>query len=140
MPSKVHSKLDALHNSLDPADETKEPLRDMLLSAREACNGAPDKLQAISETIGHVALILARSEMHKADYIDAAATKAVQAHTSSCPLRGTVSGKAAVLYPFRWPIAVVLCVGMIVLGGDRLWTLIERHSDKAQVTHYQPQG
>lgn len=114
----VKAKLKALHDTIPPQNQALEHVKDMLACAENSCNGTQDKIASMAETQGHMALMLARLEMRE----------------SSCPFRGGLTGKAAVVYPFRWPIAAILCTAMLVMGGERVYSLIVHERDRGMST------
>lgn len=99
-------------------DSSKTLTADLLMSAKEAQNGAPDKLDAMSRTLGYIAVHIAASEkQHHEDQArtDKSIAKAIALHTT-CPLTtGQGVGRAAkwiaVLKPIAWPLGMFLSVG-----------------------------
>lgn len=87
----------------------REAVSDMLISAQHACNGSVDKIQAVADAVGAVSVFLARKE--RADGERFAAL--LSAHERACPMRSGPTGKLSAVYAFRWPLAIVLAVGML---------------------------
>lgn len=104
---KVVNTLEAVKSDTALADGHRDALTDMLVASEIAVNGTADKIGAMADAIGAMAVYLARREKYERAYIDAR----VKGHTDACPFRGPVSGKLAVLYPYRNQIVVLACVG-----------------------------
>lgn len=126
MSEQLKQKLEDLRDSIPVGDDSLESVRDMLGSATVAVNGAPDKLQAVSETVGHMGIVLGKLAIRE----------------TACPMRGQLSGKLAVLYPFRWPIAVILApaltAAVLVMGGERVYNLLSERAKLAACAQYEP--
>ena len=124
--SQLKQKLEDLKESIPVGDDSLEAVRDMLGSAAFSVNGAPDKLQAVSETVGHLGYVLGKLAIRE----------------TSCPMKGPVNGKLAVLYPFRWPLAVVLApaitAAVLVMGGERVYNLLSERAKLAACAQYEP--
>ena len=115
--SPTKQKLDEFRMSLPPGDEHTEPTREMLRVTSYACNGAPDKQQALADAVGGIALFLATVHKGEHDRIMAAVKSAIDAHAIQCckttapqeVVTGRVGEVAArfivILTPWRWPIA-----------------------------------
>jgi len=84
MASATKQKLDEFRASLPIGDEHTEPTREMLRVASYACNGAPDKPQAIADAVGEVALFLAMAHRGEAHRIDEKVDAAVNEHAIKC--------------------------------------------------------
>lgn len=119
---EIKRKLEALRDSISITDASLEPVRDMLSLSAAAANGSTDKLQAISEAVAAQGYVIGQMAVVE----------------KTCPMRGPVVGKLAVVYPFRWPLAVVASVAMIVLGSDRLWQLLSDQRVKEACAQYEP--
>lgn len=116
--SPTKQKLDEFRVSLPPGDEHTEPTREMLRVTSYACNGAPDKHQALADAVGGIALFLATVHKGEHDRIMAAVKSAIDAHAIQCRkntapqevVGGRVGEVAArfivILTPWRWPIAI----------------------------------
>ena len=126
MSKQLKQKLEDLRASISVGDDSLEPVRDMLGSAATAVNGAPDKLQAVSETVGYMGIVLGKLAIRE----------------TSCPMKGPVSGKLAAIYPFRWPLAVVLApaitAAVLVMGGERVYNLLSERAKLAACAQYDP--
>ena len=113
--SQLKEKLHQLQETIPISDVSLAPVRDMLGSAAVAVNGAPDKLQAVSDTIGCMAFALGTLAIRE----------------GGCPLRVSGSGRLAAFYPFRWPACVLASVVVLVLGGERVYNLIAERAKLA---------
>lgn len=124
--AKIQAERERIKAHTGLGEGHREALSDMLLTAYEASNGAPDKLQALTEALASQAICIARDAVHRredfAGLIDAALLK----HRELCPLKGRdvsditasgTAGKAAAwvraLKPALWPAAVFLSVGAL---------------------------
>ena len=84
MSSATKQKIDEFRASLPVGDEHVEPTREMLRVASFACNGAPDKTQALADAVGEVALFLAMAHRGEAHRIDRQVDAAIQDHIAAC--------------------------------------------------------
>jgi hypothetical protein len=113
--SEMHAKIEDAISEVkhDPrlAADHKEALIDMLIPARIAVNGAQDKIDAIANAVGAQSVYLARRDRHHAEAIE----RAIVGHVSGCPLakRPKLPGVLCHVYPFRWPLAVIIMVYML---------------------------
>ena len=115
-----------------PQDQ-KEAAIDMLLCADQAMNDAPDltvleRLKALADAVASQGVYLSRLPRHEA----ARAERLIRTHTVDCPLRNGISGRYAALYPYRWPIVVLVAVLiMSPYAGPVIGRFLERHMDAA---------
>ena len=97
-PSQTKQRLDALIRSYPVGEEHTEPTRAMLEDASCACNGAPDKIQAVSDAVGSIAYFLAMVHRGEPERIANAVSKAVEAgikeHVAACALLAAAQERA----------------------------------------------
>lgn len=99
----------------------RESVMDLLITAGTALDNGN-----VLDAVGGIVVFLSRD----ARYSDGRVSKVVDAHTAACPLRGAASGRYAALYPYRWPLVVLICVALISpYAGPVLARAIERHID-----------
>ena len=106
----AHAKVEACE-SID--DDHKDALADLIRSTEHASNGAPDKIDAMSQVMGHLVLCYVRGELR----MPARVKREVAAHVADCPLRGgTVAGTVAAtckaIAPVAWPMGLVACAAI----------------------------
>lgn len=83
--SPTKQKLDALIETYPVGDEHTEPTRAMLAQTSYACNGAPDKIQAVSDAVGSIAYFLAMVHRGESVRIAAAVQDGLRSHIKECP-------------------------------------------------------
>jgi hypothetical protein len=83
--SPTKQNLDSLLEQYPAGDEHTAPARAMLVQASIACNGAPDKIQALSDALGGIALFLAMVHRGEPKRIAAAVTAGLRDHIDECP-------------------------------------------------------
>lgn len=64
----------------------KEALDDMLLATYKATNGAPDKIQALTEAVSSLGVCVARDAIHRRDDFREIIDEALAKHKQDCPL------------------------------------------------------
>jgi hypothetical protein len=112
-------RMERIVDASDMPDASKTLTTDLLMSAKEAQNGAPDKLDAMARTLGYISVHIAAAEKrHHEDQkkTNDSIAQAVALHTTNCPLAtgkglGKVAKWIAILKPVAWPLCVFLCVG-----------------------------
>ena len=136
--SPTKQKLDEFRVSLPPGDEQTEPTREMLRVTSYACNGAPDKQQALADAVGGIALFLATVHRGEHDRIMAAVKSAIDAHAIQCcknmasqdGAAGNVGEGVArfivILTPWRWPIAIACFSPFAADVAERVITAVVR--------------
>ena len=94
MSSPMRKQFEAVSEELTRSDipqDRKDQLREVLIRAEEASNGAPDKLQAVSEAIAVWIVFSARRELRHPDEtreaIAEAVKEAISAHESDCAVK-----------------------------------------------------
>lgn len=111
--SEYHARIDHVRQQViaDPhiSDEHKDAIVDMLLKGKEATNGAEDKIAAMADCLGAIAVMIARRELT----IPRLVTQAMKEHVSTCAMMQGAGGRFAALFPWRWPLTVVLCVALV---------------------------
>lgn len=119
--SITKQKLDALILTYPAGDEHTEPTRAMLSAASFACNGAPDKVQAVSDAVGSVAYFLAMVHRGEPERIKEIVSEEIGEHTLACkgqdatasafPMTklGVFLTVCRTLTPWRWPVAIAAC-------------------------------
>lgn len=85
--SATKQKLDEFRASLPVGDEHTEPTREMLRVTSFACNGAPDKVQAIADAVGSIALFLATVHKGESKRISDIVDAALDDHVKACSLK-----------------------------------------------------
>ena len=107
------------HGAMD--DGQKQAVQDMLITAG---NGV--KSGDVVEVVGAVVVYMARTARYEPERLQ----KAIDRHENGCPLRNGMSGRYAALYPYRWPLVILICVALISpYAGPVLARAIERHID-----------
>lgn len=99
---KLRATIDSVASDKRLSENHREAALDMLSSAEVAMNGTPDKINAIADAVGHMAIYLARRDKHYAEEIAEGITK----HIAACPINKGGLGKAGLLYLFRWPLTL----------------------------------
>jgi hypothetical protein len=103
-----------LLESKDLTEPEKDHLQTLLDLSAEATNGHQDKLQAITEVLHSLVIHEIRTAIRTPARINQAAEAAVSAHVTVCPLRGGAMPRWMLpVYAFRWPAALVICVGFM---------------------------
>lgn len=64
----------------------KEALDDMLLATYKATNGAPDKMQALTEAVASLGVCLARDAIHRREDFAKILDAGLEKHKKDCPL------------------------------------------------------
>ena len=115
--AKLEAERERLEANADIGPGHKEALGDMLLAAYHASNGAPDKMQALTEAVAAQAICLSRDAVHRREDIASVIASALKEHRDTCVLAAqlTPSGLAAkasawltALRPALWPLSVAL--------------------------------
>ena len=83
--SPTKKKIDAFLAKLPFDDEHCEPTRAMLGVTAVACNGAPDKIQAVCDAVGEIGYFLALVHRSEPERISAAVVNGLRAHIEECP-------------------------------------------------------
>lgn len=101
--------------------EKKEQLFDILGSAAQSANGAPDKIQSISETLLLSVLLNIEDRVQAEQTLSLAIETAARAHDEGCLFKNSKYGRAVGLVVLiKWPFAVVLCVAMVTNNVDKI--------------------
>ena len=101
--------------------EKKEQLFDILGSAAMSANGAPDKIQSISETQLLSVLLNIEDRVQAEQTLALAIDTAARAHDEGCLFKNSKYGRAVGLVVLiKWPFAVVLCVAMVTNNVDKI--------------------
>lgn len=95
MPASVNPKLAAIMEKLDISNPDHDALHGMLASAKDATNGAPDKMAAMAESLGQVAFFLAREKLNEPERH----LQIAQACAASCPARASFVAKSRRIEP-----------------------------------------
>ena len=110
MKQKIDQAMQQVERDTTLTAEHKEAMLDMLLPSSLATNGCSDKIGAIANAIGAQSIYLARRDRH----INSIISMAISEHVKACPMASpSMAGKLGILYPFRWPLAVILAVAML---------------------------
>ena len=104
---KIERTREYLFKSALPED-SKDNLSALLDAAAIAANGAPDKIQAMSDLM----LLLILHEVRRDIRLPQVVDEAVMAHATNCPMSAP-SGWLGVAYRLRWPICVSACVAFV---------------------------
>ena len=94
-------------------DDSKELLYVLLDTAAQSANGAPDKLDAIGDTLLAFCLYEIKNAVRFPVQLNEAASAAVKAHADSCPMRNINTNMPKMLLwliPYKWPLCTVTCV------------------------------
>jgi len=128
--SEIKLKIDATMDQIEHDDsltaDHRDALLDMLLPASIATNGTLDKIGALADAVGAQSVYLARRDRRQAqDMADA-----IKGHVMACPMgKAPINGKLAVVFPFRWPLALVICIAMISpYVGPSMQRLADRYA------------
>lgn len=120
MLGKVTRVRDVLQKSSLPF-EKKEQLYDIVGSAAQSANGAPDKIQSISETLLLSVLLNIEDRVQAEQTLSLAIETAARAHDEGCLFKNSKYGRAVGLVVLvKWPFAVVLCVAMVTNNVDKI--------------------
>lgn len=107
--------------------EKKEQLFDILGSAAQSANGAPDKIQSISETLLLSVLLNIEDRVQAEQTLSLAIETAARAHDEGCLFKNSKYGRAVGLVVLiKWPFAVVLCVAMVTNNVDKIMDAFAR--------------
>lgn len=107
--------------------EKKEQLFDILGSAAQSANGAPDKIQSISETLLLSVLLNIEDRVQAEQTLALAFETAARAHDEGCLFKNSKYGRAVGLVVLiKWPFAVVLCVAMVTNNVDKIMDAFAR--------------
>lgn len=107
--------------------EKKEQLFDILGSAAMSANGAPDKIQSISETLLLSVLLNIEDRVQAEQTLALALETAARAHDEGCLFKNSKYGRAVGLVVLiKWPFAVVLCVAMVTNNVDKIMDAFAR--------------
>ena len=107
--------------------EKKEQLFDILGSAAMSANGAPDKIQSISETQLLSVLLNIEDRVQAEQTLALAIDTAARAHDEGCLFKNSKYGRAVGLVVLiKWPFAVVLCVAMVTNNVDKIMDAFAR--------------
>ena len=107
--------------------EKKEQLFDILGSAAMSANGAPDKIQSISETLLLSVLLNIEDRVQAEQTMSRALETAARAHDEGCLFKNSKYGRAVGLVVLiKWPFAVVLCVAMVTNNVDKIMDAFAR--------------
>ena len=110
--AKVKITRDQIENSI-LQDDSKELLYVLLDTAAQSANGAPDKLNAIGDTLLAFCLYEIKSAVRFPVQLNQAVSSAVKEHSDTCPMRTVNSNMPKMLIwlmPYKWPLCVVTCV------------------------------
>ena len=127
--SPTKQKLDEFRASLPPGDEHTEPTREMLRVSSYACNGAPDKQQALADAVGGIALFLATVHKGEGERILAVVNSAIDAHVVACrknmttTVTRTEQSSGGVILPGRSQSIVSTVVAVVAAFRPVAWPL-----------------
>jgi hypothetical protein len=132
MKQKIDHAMQQVERDTSLTADHRESMLDMLLPASIAANGTSDKIGAIANAIGAQSIYLARRDRHISSII----STAISEHVRVCPMATPVmAGKLGILYPFRWPLAVILAVAMLSpYVGPVVKDVAKEHFEKPQAT------
>ena len=107
--------------------EKKEQLFDILGSAAMSADGAPDKIQSISETLLLSVLLNIEDRVQAEQTLSRALETAARAHDEGCLFKNSRYGRTIGLAVMvKWPVAVVLCVAMVTNNVDKIMDAFAR--------------
>ena len=107
--------------------EKKEQLFDILGSAAMSADGAPDKIQSISETLLLSVLLNIEDRVQAEQTLSRALETAARAHDEGCLFKNSRYGRTIGLaVTVKWPVAVVLCVAMVTNNVDKIMDAFAR--------------
>ena len=89
-------------------EDSKDNLSSLLDAAGTAANGAPDKIQAMSDLM----LLLILHEVRRDIRLPQVVDEAVQLHATKCPMAAP-GGWIGVVYRLRWPLCAAACVAFV---------------------------
>jgi len=111
----------------------RDALSDMLVSAESAANGTPDKIEAIARATANIAIVISRGELRGPHVL----ATALENHTLACPMRAPTVGRLAALYPFRWPLAVIVAAAVFSpFVGPAIAKVVQEKAAVERVQHY----
>lgn len=83
---KIKVMREQVQGSKDLGQGHKDALTDMLIATSHAANGAPDKIQALTEAMVSFGICIARDALHRPSDFRSILNDSLETHTKNCPL------------------------------------------------------